>query len=202
MHEEEKTMIYKYSLDFRLDWSLRTCLSTALAAFLALGIGKFGAFAAFVCIMVKDSTFGATLKNGIACILASSCVSAVCYLLIYACQIAYSRPLFLFWTFLLCTVNQYIEYQGLSRKLAASLIILNLISSDAPEASDIWPRLLEVVVGVACALFGTLLPYPHFASAELETQSLLSAEGLAVCFDDVVVDWQYRSVSLHPMEIL
>ena len=106
-------MIYKLSLDWRLDWSLRTCLSTAFAAFLALGIDTEGSiqfvFAAFVCVMVKDSTFGATLKNGIACITSTSCVSVLCSILIYCCRVVYSRPLFLFWTFLLCTVNQYIE---------------------------------------------------------------------------------------------
>ena len=191
-------MIYKRSLDWRLDWSLRTCLSSALATFLALGFGTVGplqyAFAAFVCIMVKDSTFGATLKNGIACIFASSCVSVLCYILITACRTVYSPPLFLFWTFLLCVVNQFIEYHGLSRKLAASLMILNLVSVDMPRTSNVWARLLEVIIGVASALFGTLLPYPHLASVELETQSLLSAEGLAACFDDVVIDWQYRSI--------
>ena len=191
-------MIYKLSLDWRLDWSLRTCLSTAFAAFLALGIDTEGSiqfvFAAFVCVMVKDSTFGATLKNGIACITSTSCVSVLCSILIYCCRVVYSRPLFLFWTFLLCTVNQYIEYHGLSKKLAASLIILNLVSVETPITSDIWTRQMEVIIGVASALFGTLLPYPHFASAEIETQSLLGAEALAACFDDVVIDWQYRSV--------
>jgi uncharacterized membrane protein YgaE (UPF0421/DUF939 family) len=173
-------MIYKLSFDWRLDWSLRTCLSTAVATFLALQLGGTGdlqyAFAAFVCIMCKDSTFGATLKNGIACLLASGVVSVLCFVLIYACKDVYSRPLFLFFTFILCTLNQYVEYQGLGRKLAASLIIVNLITPEQPRASSVWIMLLEVAIGVTSALFGTILPYPHFASSELETQSLLSAE--------------------------
>ena len=73
------------SIDWRFAWSLRTCLSTSVVSFIALYFGATGSiryvFASFVCIMVKDSTFGATLKNGVACLLASMTLTLSFYLI-------------------------------------------------------------------------------------------------------------------------
>jgi hypothetical protein len=106
-------MIYKTIFDWRLDWSLRTCISTAFVSFLALYPSVYQSynleFAAFVCILVKDSTFGATVKNGFACILSSFISSLCCWLLIIIFD--FNNPLlFLAFAVLFTAIFQYIGH--------------------------------------------------------------------------------------------
>jgi hypothetical protein len=105
-------LVYSMPVDWRFDWSSRTCLSTAVVAFLALYVptkeDNFPLeFAAFVCILLKDSTFGATVKNGFACLLASAVLTFICWALIVIADVE-SPLLFLFIAVILASFFQYI----------------------------------------------------------------------------------------------
>ena len=106
------SLVCSMPIDWRVDWSLRTCLSTAVVTFLALYVSAKEnnfplEFAAFVCILVKDSTFGATVKNGFACLLASAVLTFICWALIVIIDVE-SPLLFLFITSILTCFFQYI----------------------------------------------------------------------------------------------
>ena len=122
-------------------------------------------------------------------------ISIVCFTTILIFHDVYSRPLSLTLTFCVCTINQFVDYHPMAQKLASSLVILNFVSVNTPSTSSVWTMLIEVAVGVACAMIGVILPYPHLASTELESQVVLTANGISSCFDDTLIDWLHRSVS-------
>ena len=62
----------------------------------------------------------------------------------------------------------------MGKKLAISLLALNLISTKKLDPEVPIKLFTQVAVGAICAIVGTLLPYPHLASTELATQALLS----------------------------
>jgi len=169
-------MIYSLSVDWRLEWSVRTCISTAVISFLALYEGTNATFslefAAFVCILVKDRNFGATVKNGLACLLSSAILTSICWILIVLINV--DNPiLFLFIAVVLTYFFQYIgklkenylvirtcillhlkdyflliEFHLMGKKLAISLLALNLISQSKPSPLAAITLFMQVAIGV------------------------------------------------------
>lgn len=82
----------------------------------------------------------------------------------------------------------------MGKKLAISLLTLNLISTKKLDPDISIKLLTQVAIGVICAIIGTLLPYPHLASTELATQALLTSESLSALLNDIVKDWQYSTI--------
>jgi uncharacterized membrane protein YccC len=183
-------------LHWRLEWSIRTAISTSLIVYLALDertrnaltySGKHlsgPAFAAFVTIMVKDSTVGATLKNSFSCLIGSSIATLSAFVSILF--VRYILPnesskkikyfVFLCILFILSAIYQYAEFHPMGKKLAISLLTLNFLVFEDPSPSECWRYLGDVALGTVCALVGTLIPSPIFASSELEVQAVLCSQ--------------------------
>ena len=84
--------------------------------------------------------------------------------------------LFLFLAFIFTALFQYIEFHLMGKKLAISLMVILFMSpSTLPVVTPLY-YLEDVLIGVLCAIVGTVFPYPVFACRELELQAQESSK--------------------------
>ena len=146
--------------DWRFDWCVRTCISTAVATFLALyaeskksinhnrkhDIGP--SFVAFVTIMVKDYSFGATVKNGFGCLIGATLSTIVSVGALFVFSAVYSPTLFIFLGSVFSFLFQYVEFHPMGKKLAISLLTINFVNVCKADILDPCFFLEDVAIGM------------------------------------------------------
>jgi len=177
----------KSKTKLNLEWCIRTCLTTALAACFCLisksehvitanghhpaGLG----FTCFIAIVVKDVTLGATVRNGWSFLAGIGVATLLCWLVIVASRNVYSYfslPL----TFILAFCIQYIEFHVLGKKMALCIVALSLLMRKSPIPSYEPYFFYDVVYGTFFALVGNMLPWQKLASTLFEEMQRFVSE--------------------------
>eukprot|EP01039_Chlorochromonas_danica_P007240 gene7240-8008_t len=206
------------SEQWRLFWSFRTCISTAVFCFLFLFMPtrkhllKFtdAGFVAFVTVLVKDVTLGASIMNAWACILGTFTASIIIQIIFAILGSIYVEPshcphevqlLLLLGTVF---IMQYAELQLMGKKLGVSLLALCLLSYRTYDETTmgIWKYFVSVLIGCACALVGALLPLPLPRLAGEEVRSRLDYYCQTICalLREEVTAWLHEPVKNHILE--
>ncbi|KAJ1392472.1 hypothetical protein B484DRAFT_425518, partial [Ochromonadaceae sp. CCMP2298] len=195
---------YARSELWRLDWSLRTCISVACVMFLYLYNPLSDVLenrlitaplAGFVTVLVKDITFGATCINGWSVILGGFAASFLSWLLFLLFSATHTHlPLSATLAALFCStfVLQYAEIQPVGKKLGVSLLVLSIIGNrqDVTLASrSIWGNFLAILLGFACALVGCCVPPVRMAGVELKRRLYFHSEAVSALIDGVTDSW-------------
>ncbi len=147
--------------------------------------------------MVKDCTFGSTVLNGWGCLVGGLAASVMCSAVLPLIEIStdHKQLVEIALVFFISLLIQYIDFHPMGKKLALSLIPMNLLSAEStnPQHFIVWHFYMCVVLGVGCALIGNILPWPRSACGEVEARALFAAQHTAHLFSTIVRKWQLCS---------
>ena len=210
---------------WRLDWCLRTCVSVSVVTLIyflphARGRGDFAergleySFAAFVTVLVKDETVGATVANSWACILGAllaTLLSWAAFELFIGAAIAHSEALSASVTLVAlgfsCFLLQYMELPPMGRKLGVSMLALNLLAlrylpnpTSLVVSQLLWGPFEGVLFGIGCGLVGTVLPPPaKHAGVELRRRARYFSATVSSLLEGAVGSWRAQACSNMPL---
>eukprot|EP01041_Mallomonas_annulata_P004068 gene4068-8092_t len=184
-------------------WILRTCFSVAVItalclhdstqAVFALQTNRLNglAFASFVCVVVKDSTIGATVTNAWGAIMGGLVSTFCCWSLMIIIGEDYNVYYALSMMFLLSFIIQYVEFHPFGKKLALSLIALNFLQSlrKKPDLDYVWELFRDILFGCACAIIGNLFPWIRSAFTEVEEVAQFNAVSISSLFESLISQW-------------
>jgi len=193
---------------WRFDWAYRTCLSVLVISIIAVFYtsDKFLSpdsliFSVFMTVLVKDVTYGGTLANCWYCIFGSFTASLFCW--IFRMLLDFGRhqhdwynqitPFIIFVEFLFVFIFQYLELPVMGKKLAVSIIAVDLLSFELNPAIAIWQLFCGVLLGCAVGLVGTLLPYPNIASKEVRERINYGTLSISTLLEDSILYWMLHS---------
>lgn len=166
------------------------------------------AFSAFVTVLCHENTLGQTVLNSWAVILGTSVSSFVCWI-VFSCLIVddnkYRIEMILPLLFSLTAILGHLEIHPLTKKLGLSLLALNLLVKMDDNLNDDYDFLSEsrqmclfwfedILLGLACALFGCIFPWPRLASDEVEDRARFCTAAIGDLYCDVLASWQSMSV--------
>lgn len=195
----------------KLEFALRSCLGLGVLVFMSLDAGVDDAithekrhvvgtaFSAFVCIITSDVTLGATVMNILAvlrgAVLATAASSII--FLSFGNPATLSQESVYPLIFCSCFGLNLLDIPPLGKKLALSLMAINLINRSTPSIATnttssvaSWWLFVDVLLGCACALIGTVFPWPILASSILESKGASSSALLASLFRETLTSWR------------
>lgn len=201
------------SEEWRLNFCMRTCISAAVLAFLYLfeptksPLVKVSdpSFAAFVVVVVKDVTLGASLLHSWTCIYGSF-IASIISLIIYTILLhGYGGEnhkedipieLVLFFLFISVLLMQYFEIQLLGKKVGVSLLAINICSMRLPTYSTVflWKLFIGVVIGTGCGIVGCILPWPRLAGIEVKDRMRYYSSAISALLQNVSLAWSFQSL--------
>jgi len=98
--------------------------------------------------------------------------------------------------FIFCFAMGYLEFQSTGKKLGLSLFALNLLVLPAEKSVNptrvCWYWFEDVLLGIACALLSSFVPWPQLASTRFESRARFGADTIACLFEAIVVAWQQQ----------
>eukprot|EP01039_Chlorochromonas_danica_P007828 gene7828-8641_t len=205
---------------WRVHWSLRTCLSTAVFCFFYLFVPtrtrlvKYSdaSFVGFVTLLVKDVTLGATTMNAWACLL-SSFVATLFILVIYTVLDAhYAEPaqcpqgVLLFLLLITVFLLQYAELPLMGKKMGVSLLAIYLLTyHDHQQTSlEVWRYFISVVIGCGFALVGVIapLPLPRLAGEEVRGRLSYYCKTVSALLREEVTAWLHEPLKKDILEAI
>ena len=98
-------------------------------------------------------------------------------------------PLVFFFQFVLIMCYQYLDLPIMGKKLAISIVALNLMSITTCDSKAIWGQFLSVLLGCAISLIGTLFPIPIIASVEVRERVNYGSHCLSTLLEDSINFW-------------
>lgn len=200
---------------WRWYWCLRTSVSVAVLTFLLLfpTTSSFllnycnGSFTAFVCVLVKDVTAGATLVNCWSCIW-GTILSSVLIAIVIA--LGGDGPLstgyILLALFGAVLTMQYFEVPIMGKKLGVSFIpqvFLALHQSSIYRWKTLWSLVLSVLLGCICGLIGVFLPPPpRIAGYEVSGRLSYCTQTMSSLLQSVLQGWLQQPIHYQEVESL
>eukprot|EP01041_Mallomonas_annulata_P000249 gene249-458_t len=184
-------------------WMIRTCLSATLIVVLCLnektkyifsyhGTHLSGlAIASLVCVVVKDSTLGASIHLAWAATMGTFIATFPSWIILLLLGGGHNPMYNLVIMFVLAFIIQYIEFHSIGKKLALGLVALNFLRNPGqePNLTDIWLFLFDVMFGCACGIIGNILPWPRTAYAEMEEVVQFNAVNIGSLLETMIQEW-------------
>lgn len=205
----EATHLVVKSEVWRFEWAFRTCVSTAVIAFLCLYPGTsphipVPGFAAFATVVTKDLTYGGTIKSIMTINFATLLVSFLCWLVsLGVTRHPAGEAMVIPILFILVFVAQYLEYPPLAKKIAISVIALDILLLPSNDGEIIWDVMQATLLGTAVSIVGTLIPLPpRVAYNEIKHRVQYCSYTVCSLLEDLVYSWQYLSCSSPEGEMM
>lgn len=192
---------------------MRTSISVAVLTFLLLFTSSSsflleycnGAFAAFVCVLVKDVTAGATFVNCWSCVwgtILSSILIAI--VLALSGESELSTGYILLALFGSVFIMQYFEVPLMGKKLGVSFIpqvLLALNQSNIYRWKTLWSLVISVMFGCICGLIGVFIPPPaRLAGYEVSGRLSYCTQTMSSLLQSVLQGWIQQPIHYQEVE--